>query len=67
MKWVKNLINKIFNKNTIELLSNSNPTSSKASNSREDYLVSLKSLANPEQDDKNGYGIQRNLSLKDMM
>ena len=67
MNWFKKIINKMFNKFKVQTNSRLQEPSNESINSRDNYITQLKSLVNPEQDDKNGYGIQPKLSLKDMV
>lgn len=66
MKWLKNLINKIFNRKDIKLIE-SNSKLNERQDEKDKFLIGLKKEADVERDDRNGYNISKELNLKDMI
>ena len=66
MNWIKRILNKFLKKDNIKLIEE--PRKSKEiKNSREDFVLSLVQNADVERNDGNGYKINSNVSLKDMI
>lgn len=66
MEWLKRIIKKLFKKDTIKLIEE--PKNIKRlENSRENFVLSLVQNADLEQNDGNGYKINSNVRLKDMI
>lgn len=66
MNWIKRILNKFLKKDNIKLIEE--PRKSKEiKNSREDFALSLVQNADLERNDGNGYKINSNVSLKDMI
>ncbi|CDE82446.1 unknown [Clostridium sp. CAG:273] len=66
MNWIKRILNKFLKKDNIKLIEE--PRKSKEiKNSREDFVLSLVQNADLERNDGNGYKINSNVSLKDMI
>lgn len=66
MEWLKRIIKKILKRDTIKLIEE--PKNIKESeNSRDDFLLSLVKNADLERNDGNGYKINSNVRLRDMI
>lgn len=66
MEWLKRIIKKLLKKDTIKLIEE--PKNIKESeNSRENFVLSLVQNADLERNDGNGYKINSNVRLKDMI
>ena len=66
MEWLKRIIKKLLKKDTIKLIEE--PKNIKESeNSRENFVLSLVQNADLECNDGNGYKINSNVRLKDMI
>lgn len=66
MNWIKRILNKFLKKDNIKLIEE--PRKSKEiKNSREDFVLSLVQNADLERNDGNGYKINSNVSLKDII
>lgn len=66
MNWIKRILNKFLKKDNIKLIEE--PRKSKEiKNLREDFALSLVQNADLERNDGNGYKINSNVSLKDMI
>ena len=67
MKWLMDLIKRIFNKKKVKLLEAPTVESYKQEKNRNDFVVTLKQIADLDRDDGNGYKIIQNVNLKDMI
>ena len=67
MEWLSNLIKKIFSKRKTKLIEAPKTTINNEDKDRNDFEIMLKQTADLEIDDRNGYKIIKNLSLKDMV
>lgn len=66
MEWLKRIIKKLFKKDTIKLIEE--PKNIRGlENSRDDFLLSLVKNADLERNDGNGYKINSNVRLRDMI
>lgn len=66
MEWLKNIIRKLLRKDTIKLIEA--PTDiKKIENSRADFVLGLVQNADLERNDGNGYKINSNVRLGDMI
>lgn len=66
MDWIKRIINKFLKRDNIKLIEE--PRESKEiKNAREDFVLSLVQNADLERNDGNGYKINSNVRLKDMI
>lgn len=66
MEWLKRIIKKLFKKDTIKLIEE--PKNIKESeNSRANFVLSLVQNADLERNDGNGYKINSNVRLKNMI
>ncbi len=66
MEWLKRIIKKILKRDTIKLIEE--PKNIKESeNSRANFVLSLVQNADLERNDGNGYKINSNVRLKDMI
>lgn len=66
MEWLKRIIKKLFKKENIKLIEE--PKNIKRlKNSRENFLLSLVQNSDLERNDGNGYKINSNLKLRDMI
>ncbi|HJJ19370.1 MAG TPA: hypothetical protein OIM61_09055 [Clostridiaceae bacterium] len=66
MEWLKRIIKKILKRDTIKLIEE--PKNIKESeNSRANFILSLVQNADLERNDGNGYKINSNVRLKDMI
>jgi len=66
MKWLRQLIEKIFCRNKIKLLSEPKQ-SINTKNVVNEFFIDIKRKAEVEQDDGNGYKIIQNIRLEDMV
>lgn len=66
MDWLKRIINKFKKKDNIKLIE-APRESKKIRNSREDFILGLIQNANLERNDGNGYKINSNVRLRDMI
>jgi len=66
MEWLKKIIRKLFKKDTIKLIEEPKNTK-KLENSRADFVLGLVQNADLERNDGNGYKINSNLRLGDMI
>lgn len=66
MEWLKKIIRKLLKKDTIKLIEEPKNTK-KLENSRADFVLGLVQNADLERNDGNGYKINSNLRLGDMI
>lgn len=66
MEWLKKIIRKLFKKDTIKLIEEPKNIK-KLENSREDFVLGLVQSADLERNDGNGYKINSNVRLGDMV
>ena len=65
MKWLLNLIKKIFVKKNIKLIEEAKNIDCK--NNRDDFRIKIGQTADLGRDDGNGYKIIKKIKLKDMI
>ena len=66
MEWLKRIINKLFKKEKIKLIEEPKNIK-KMGNTRENFVLNLVQNADLERNDGNGYKINSNVRLKDMI
>lgn len=66
MDWLKRIINKFFKKDNIKFIE-APSESKKTGNSREDFILGLVHNADLERNDGNGYKINSNIKLREMI
>lgn len=66
MEWLKKIIRKLLKKDTIKLIEEPKNTK-KLENSRADFVLGLVQNADLERNDGNGYKINSNVRLGDMI
>lgn len=66
MNWLKKIINKFFKQDNIKLIE-APSESRKTRNSREDFILGLIQNADLERNDGNGYKINSNIKLREMI
>lgn len=66
MGWLKRIIKRLFKKEKIKLIEEPKNIK-KLGNTRENFVLSLVQNADLERDDGNGYKINSNVRLKDMI
>lgn len=66
MEWLKRIIKKLFKKDTIKLIEEPKNIR-RLENSRDNFLLSLVQNADLERNDGNGYKINSNVRLRDMI
>jgi len=66
MEWLKRIIKRLFKKEKIKLIEEPKNIK-KLGNTRENFVLSLVQNADLERDDGNGYKINSNVRLKDMI
>lgn len=66
MEWLKRIIKRLFKKEKIKLIEEPKNIK-KLRNTRENFVLSLVQNADLERDDGNGYKINSNVRLKDMI
>lgn len=66
MNWLKKIINKFFKQDNIKLIE-APSGSRKTRNSREDFILGLIQNADLERNDGNGYKINSNIKLREMI
>lgn len=66
MEWLKKIIRKLLKKDTIKLIEEPKNTK-KLENSRADFVLGLVQNADLERNDGNGYKINSNFRLGDMI
>lgn len=66
MNWLKRIINKFLKKDNIKLIE-APSESKKFRNSREDFILGLIQNADLERNDGNGYKINSNTKLREMI
>ena len=66
MNWLKKIINKFLKKDNIKLIEASSELR-KTRNSREDFILGLIQNADLERNDGNGYKINSNIKLREMI
>ena len=66
MNWLKRIINKFLKKDNIKLIEEPSE-SKKFRNSREDFILGLIQNADLERNDGNGYKINSNIKLREMI
>ena len=67
MEWLVKLIKRLFSRKKTKLIEAPKNTFYREEKNRNDFVVMLKQNADLERSDGNGYGIIKNLSLKDMI
>lgn len=66
MNWLKKIINKFLKKDNIKLIE-AKSESKKTRNTREDFILGLIQNADLERNDGNGYKINSNIKLREMI
>lgn len=66
IKWIENIIKKIFKKNELKLIEIPNNADA-LKDTRKDFILNLRKSADLERDDGNGYKIVKTMKLEDMV
>ena len=66
MEWLKKIIRKLLKKDTMKLIE-ATSESKKTRNAREDFILGLIQNADLERNDGNGYKINSNIKLREMI